>query len=158
VYKFSTSPLRAVADNKDVFQVRMAVGEASVPRQDGSFRVRFPGNPLGEFKVTYFLLPAFSSPAVHSDCNRNEYHGIILGVKCGRRAELKTVPSWVFPNGKVRTEMERFVPPLSLYDLLQEKVYFYVTAVGGKIFVFEKLLHGNEGNCLVQNFGTYLPN
>lgn len=66
MYKFSSSSLRAAADDNDVrFQVRMAVGEASVVRQDGGFRVRFPGNVLGKFKVTYSLLPAFSSLAVH---------------------------------------------------------------------------------------------
>ena len=35
----------------------------------------------------------FSSPAVHSVPNRNEYQGICFWVKCGRRVELTALPS-----------------------------------------------------------------
>jgi hypothetical protein len=49
----------------------------------------------GLWKVSsnLFFLSAFSSPAGHSPSNKNEYQGISLGVKCGRRVELTTLPS-----------------------------------------------------------------
>jgi hypothetical protein len=46
-----------------------------------------------KFSSDLFLLSAFSSPGVHSSNNRNEYRGIFLGVRGGRRVELTTRPS-----------------------------------------------------------------
>jgi hypothetical protein len=47
-----------------------------------------------KFSSDLFCMHAFSSLAVHSAHNKNENQGISLGVKCGRRVELTTVPSW----------------------------------------------------------------
>ena len=46
-----------------------------------------PDGVLGNFQVTFILLSALNIPGVHSSSNRNEYQGISLGVKCGRRVE-----------------------------------------------------------------------
>ena len=63
------------------------------------------------------LLPAFSSPGVHSAFNRNEHQGISLGLKCGRLVEFDSSAVQVVSNVK-RMEAQRFVPFLCLHDLL----------------------------------------
>ena len=46
-----------------------------------------------KFSRDPFLLSAFSSPVDHPACNRKEYQGLSLGVKCGRRVELTNLRS-----------------------------------------------------------------
>jgi hypothetical protein len=47
-----------------------------------------------------FLLSSFCIPGVHSPSNKNEYQGISLGVKCGRRVEMTKLPSWLCRTSK----------------------------------------------------------
>jgi hypothetical protein len=63
------------------------------------------------------LLPAFSSPGVHSAFNRNEHQGICLGLKWGRLVEFDSFAVQVVSDVK-RMEAQRFVPFLGLHDLL----------------------------------------
>ena len=51
-----------------------------------------PGKALRNFQVTYIFMSVFSRPAVYSASDRNEYQGVCLRVKCGRRLEL-TIPA-----------------------------------------------------------------
>ena len=46
-----------------------------------------------KFSSNLFLLSALSIQVVHSGSNRNECQGTSLGIKCGRRLELKALPS-----------------------------------------------------------------
>lgn len=48
---------------------------------------KFSSNPIP--------LSTFSRPGIHSAANRNEYQGTSLGLKCGRRIQLTTLPSWL---------------------------------------------------------------
>ena len=52
-----------------------------------------PRGVLGKFSSDLMLLSAFCSSGVHSTSNRNEYKGISLGAKRGRRVELRALPS-----------------------------------------------------------------
>jgi hypothetical protein len=75
-----------------------------------------------------FVLSAFSKPGVHSAYNTNEYQGISLGVKCGRRVELTALPS-VVSNVKVRMLAQHSIPLVSLHDLLRESFTFYENGI-----------------------------
>jgi len=50
------------------------------------------GRVLGKFQVISCFCPLISSPEAHPVSNRSEYQGSSLGVKCGRRLELTSVP------------------------------------------------------------------
>ena len=61
--------------------------------QGGGLRVRLP---VGSLEIIKWLFCRHSvALGFHSASNSSEYQGISLGVKCGRRVELTTMPSWL---------------------------------------------------------------
>ena len=59
--------------------------------------VSIPGRALGNFPNYLIILSAFSSSGVYSACNRNEYQGNFVSVKCDQRVELTAVPYKLCP-------------------------------------------------------------